>query len=667
MSSFPSGITLRTVTYTGVGQPGVGDEQIIEIDAIPMTALIWKANRWQMPAHGWSVRGFDTASLQLPVTSQSGYQLPSGKDAGSPSTQYWIRVRVYYGAYLVNEVSKIVPLPAEDLSPVDLDTMLPVGTVAGGAVLVPDSWSARLDALEAGGVGSVVGVTFDDTPAAPAEGESASYLVSSAVTWPAGLVWSTDPDGGTAPTITGTALVSMFTVGGVTRAIMGATFPAPPAPADTTAPSIPAGLSATATSSTTVDLAWTASTDDTAVTGYEYRVNGGTAVDAGAGLAETVAGLTASTLYSFEVRAYDAAGNRSDWSTAASATTSAPPADSTPPTVGTMAASSITETGFTLTVSGASDTVALHATPYAFTTNGGSTWSAYQASPVYVASGLTASTGYSCNWRVRDAAGNVSTGTSQTVTTTTTTAAAIPVATTLASIATAPQYRFDLTDAAGATAAVNSGSAGGSLTALSGNTNAGASGTNYMFGETPGLGGATTSFKAITNMTGFNAPVDVIDGDTVFSLFGCFYSGDYPTNTLGLFGKNTDWYLGVQHNALQATNGGNNLVFSMGTVSISTTGHLFTPKQKHGIAVTCDGSTLRMYLDGSLIASAETGGASISTAKSSWFTGVGRIYGSPSPGSVIGNVGSFENYLCVWSGYCVPDDKAKALTLGGTL
>ena len=77
--------------------------------------------------------------------------------------------------------------------------------------------------LPSGGGSSTI--TADDTPAAPAEGESASYFVTPAVSWPAGLVWSTDPDGGTAPTITGTALVSLFTVGGVTRAIMGATFP----------------------------------------------------------------------------------------------------------------------------------------------------------------------------------------------------------------------------------------------------------------------------------------------------------------------------------------------------------------------------------------------------------------------------------------------------------
>ena len=283
---------------------------------------------------------------------------------------------------------------------------------------------------------------------------------------------------------------------------------------DTTGPTVPAGLSATATSDTTIALSWSASTDAEGVTGYEYAINAGAAVDAGAGTTETVSGLTAATLYSFTVRAYDAAGNRSAWSTASAATTQAAPdttaptwtatftlgtptsssvvatasalasdnsgsvtyevrydnastwaaivpsgsnftlsgaagntyattklrakdaagnystpvlsvpsytlagsADVTNHTVGTMAASAITSSGFTLTVSGAADETALHATPYAFTTDNGATWTAYQASAAYTASGMAASTGYSCNWRVRDAAGNVATGTAQTVTT----------------------------------------------------------------------------------------------------------------------------------------------------------------------------------------------------------------------------------------------------------
>ena len=93
--------------------------------------------------------------------------------------------------------------------------------------------------------------------------------------------------------------------------------------ADVVAPTTPTGLTATAASSTSVNLAWTASTDAVGVTGYEYRIDGGTAVDAGAGVAETVTGLTASTEYDFEVRAYDAAGNRSGWSSVATETTDA--------------------------------------------------------------------------------------------------------------------------------------------------------------------------------------------------------------------------------------------------------------------------------------------------------------------------------------------------------
>ena len=259
--------------------------------------------------------------------------------------------------------------------------------------------------------GSSSAITADDTPAAPAEGASASYLVTSAVSWPAGLEWSTDPDGGTAPTITGTALVSMFTVGGVTRAIMGATFPAVVAP-DTTNPSTVTGLTATATGPTTVDLAWSAATDNVGVTGYEYRIDGGAAVDAGAGTTETVTGLTAGTLYSFEVRAYDAADNRSAaWSTAATATTTAP--DMTAPvwtatlTPGTPTATSVVVTASALATD--ANTITYERT--LDSTAGTPVWDANVPSGLnFTLSGLTSGTVYAnCALRAKDAAGNVST------------------------------------------------------------------------------------------------------------------------------------------------------------------------------------------------------------------------------------------------------------------
>ena len=91
--------------------------------------------------------------------------------------------------------------------------------------------------------------------------------------------------------------------------------------------------------------------------------------------------------------------------------------DTTNPTAGTLAGSMVTQTTFRLTVSGASDNQALHAQPYSFSLDNGTTWSAYQVSPIYDATGRTANTGYQCRHRTRDAAGNVSTGTAITVTT----------------------------------------------------------------------------------------------------------------------------------------------------------------------------------------------------------------------------------------------------------
>ncbi|MET9613842.1 cellulase family glycosylhydrolase [Kitasatospora indigofera] len=89
---------------------------------------------------------------------------------------------------------------------------------------------------------------------------------------------------------------------------------------DAQAPSTPAGLAATGSTAATVSLAWTAATDNVAVTGYDvYR--GGALVGTTAGTSYTDTGLAAATAYSYTVRARDAAGNVSAASAAVSATT----------------------------------------------------------------------------------------------------------------------------------------------------------------------------------------------------------------------------------------------------------------------------------------------------------------------------------------------------------
>ncbi|MFJ3670566.1 cellulase family glycosylhydrolase [Streptomyces sp. NPDC090106] len=98
---------------------------------------------------------------------------------------------------------------------------------------------------------------------------------------------------------------------------------------DTQAPTTPGTPSASAVTATTAALAWTASTDNVGVTGYDIvRVSGGTETNVAASTTNsvTVTGLSASTAYTFAVYARDAAGNRSARSATVSVTTSAAPA-----------------------------------------------------------------------------------------------------------------------------------------------------------------------------------------------------------------------------------------------------------------------------------------------------------------------------------------------------
>ena len=216
-----------------------------------------------------------------------------------------------------------------------------VDTAAGASTLVevwPGGTLVYPGASAPAGPSSAI--TADDTPAAPAEGESASYFVTSAVVWPAGLVWSTDPDGGVAPTITGTALVSLLTLGGVTRAILGATFPALP---DTVAPVWTATLTPGTPTDTSVVVAASAlATDANAIT-YERTLDStaGTPVWVAivpSGLNFTLDSLTAGTAYAnCALRAKDAAGNISTPALAVPSFTTAASADVTLPTTGMLA------------------------------------------------------------------------------------------------------------------------------------------------------------------------------------------------------------------------------------------------------------------------------------------------------------------------------------------
>ncbi|MEK7212319.1 MAG: Ig-like domain-containing protein, partial [Patescibacteria group bacterium] len=107
---------------------------------------------------------------------------------------------------------------------------------------------------------------------------------------------------------------------------------------DTQAPTVPTNLTATAVSSSQINLSWSASTDNVGVTGYRiFRCSGAACapssqISTSTNPAYSDTALSPSTTYAYAVSAYDAAGNNSNQTSPVSATTSTP-LDTTPPTV----------------------------------------------------------------------------------------------------------------------------------------------------------------------------------------------------------------------------------------------------------------------------------------------------------------------------------------------
>ncbi|MFI7421169.1 glycosyl hydrolase family 18 protein [Nonomuraea sp. NPDC049684] len=186
---------------------------------------------------------------------------------------------------------------------------------------------------------------------------------------------------------------------------------------DTTAPSVPGNLRSTGVTNTSVALAWDASTDNVAVTGYEvYR--GGTLVTTVTGTTYNDTGLTASTAYSYTVRARDAAGNRSANSNQISATTTGGGGgdDTTPPSVpGNLRSTGVSNSSVSLAWNASTDNVAVTG----YEVYRGGTLVTTVTGTTYNDSGLSANTSYSYTVRARDAAGNRSADSNQITATTT--------------------------------------------------------------------------------------------------------------------------------------------------------------------------------------------------------------------------------------------------------
>jgi chitodextrinase len=187
----------------------------------------------------------------------------------------------------------------------------------------------------------------------------------------------------------------------------------PSPPSDTLPPSPPGSLRVSSATGTSVSLAWNASTDNVGVAGYRTYRNG-TLVSSGTQTASSVGSLACGSAYTFEVSAFDAAGNSSPRASVIGSTLACPDTDA-PSAPANVVASSRTSTSIALTWSAAFDDVSVAG--YGLYKAGALVGTS--ASTTWIYSGLTCGTSYTLAVDAYDAAGNRSPKTTVMVSTTT--------------------------------------------------------------------------------------------------------------------------------------------------------------------------------------------------------------------------------------------------------
>ena len=173
--------------------------------------------------------------------------------------------------------------------------------------------------------------------------------------------------------------------------------------ADVLPPTAPLGLAKASSTQTSINVTWTASTDNVGVAGYGlYR--GGSTSGSSFVTSFTFSGLTCGTTYSLAVDAYDAVGNRSAKTTVSAATSACSGGgDTSSPTVpGALAKTGSTTTSISVSWNASTDNVGVSG--YGLYRNDASTGSTSATSATF--SSLVCGTSYTLSVDAFDATGN---------------------------------------------------------------------------------------------------------------------------------------------------------------------------------------------------------------------------------------------------------------------
>lgn len=180
---------------------------------------------------------------------------------------------------------------------------------------------------------------------------------------------------------------------------------------DTLAPTAPTGLLAQATAYDKVSLTWSASSDNTGITGYRVFRDGVPIATLGAVTSYNNTNLSASTTYSYKIEAFDAAGNRSALSSSVSVTTpGAPVVDTQAPSQPTsLTAVAASENQVNLDWAPSTDNIGVVRYDIFRNSGAGNQKVGTSTSTSYGDTGLAAGTSYTYQVVAADAAGNLST------------------------------------------------------------------------------------------------------------------------------------------------------------------------------------------------------------------------------------------------------------------
>jgi chitodextrinase len=368
---------------------------------------------------------------------------------------------------------------------------------------------------------------------------------------------------------------------------------------DVTPPTQPGTLTATAVSAGEVDLSWGASTDNVGVTGYLIERCSGAGCNSFAQIASTTGtgttyqdkSVAASTSYTYRVRATDAAGNLGPYSNTSSAST--PAVDNQPPTQpGTLTASAVSGTEVDLSWGASMDNVGVTGYLIERCTGAGCNTFAQVASTTgtgttYKDTSVVASTSYSYRVRATDAAGNLGPYSN-------TATASTPAVTPPSGLVAA--YAFD--EGSGTTVADSSGNGNNGTVANGTWSAAGKYGSAIQFNGTSTL--VTVPDAAALHLTTAMTLEAWVNPTTVNSNWrDVIYKG------------NDNYYLeATSSNASKPDGGliaGGGYADAFGTAALPASTWSF-------LAETYDGTTLRLYVNGTQVAStAHTGNIATST------------------------------------------------------